>query len=189
MSRAGEAAIDRGLKAVELLGSRYTALHVGVAPYGERCFLGAFSEEFRRGAFTESLLAQPRIPLLLWHDSETFPIGASDPYGWDDRLDGLYGRFELLLTSVAQYAASLVDEQVLTGASIGFVPLASEWRPVADAEWDPTLGADHVDTVVRTAARLVEVSLTATPAYLGALVTGIESEPVGDQIPSMELAG
>ena len=30
MSRAGEAAIDRGLKAVELLGSRYTALHVRV---------------------------------------------------------------------------------------------------------------------------------------------------------------
>ena len=42
------------------------------------------------------------------------------------------------------------------------------------------LSEEHIDTVLRKQARLVEVSLTSTPAYLAAWVISIESEPEGD---------
>jgi phage head maturation protease len=63
---------------------------------------------------------------------------------------------------------------LLSGVSVGFVPGSSEWRTIPDSQWDPELGPDHVDTVIRKSARLVEVSLVSTPAYLGAEVVVAE---------------
>jgi hypothetical protein len=53
----------------------------------------------------DSLIDQPKVPLLRWHDERSFPIGQSDPDAWDDRADGLYARFTLLATVAAQTAA------------------------------------------------------------------------------------
>jgi phage head maturation protease len=62
--------------------------------------------------------------------------------------------------------------------SVGFQPTRSSWQYASD--WNPDLGSDHMDHVVRHEARLVEVSLTATPAYVGARVDSVQSESISE---------
>jgi phage head maturation protease len=66
--------------------------------------------------------------------------------------------------------------------SIGFSPIQSSWEYVDD--WNPDLGPTHMDRVTRTESRLIEVSLTPTPAFEGAQVTLVRSaerpRPRGD---------
>ena len=136
-----------------------------VVPYSQPADIGWFTEEFRRGAFRESLKVTPNVPLLMYHDERSDPIGVAT--GWDDRTDGLHGRFRLDSSSRAQEAARLVAGGYLAFMSIRFVPM--------DTTWDFLDDKDHA---IRTRARLLEVSLVSTPAYPMATVTEVRHADV-----------
>lgn len=130
---------------------------------------GWYEECVGKGAFDKSIAEAARsLPLLLWHDNRSWPVGKAT--GWESRDDGLYGVWELADTPEAQRAAALAKDGFLDGLSVGYVPIRSEWSFAEDQD-DPAA----VDRVRRVEARLVEVSLTPTPAYAGAGVTLVRS--------------
>lgn len=143
-------------------------------PYGTWENVGWYLEQHEKGSLAKSIEeAANGLPLLLWHDNRTYPVGVAD--AWTEADDGLLGVWRMDSSDEAQRAADLAERGMLTGLSIGFVPIRSEWEYVDLAEWDPDLGPDHMDRVVRQESRLLEVSLTPTPAYAGAQVTLVRS--------------
>ena len=66
---------------------------------------------------------------------------------------------------------------MLTGMSVGFVPI-EEYRTVkgqrVDVNTDVELDEDGIPWVTRRQARLLETSLTPTPAYVGAQIPARE---------------
>jgi HK97 family phage prohead protease len=146
MSALAERLVDGGLDAAQILGEAFTSITGRVVPYSAGYTdVGWFAEWFERGAFTASLVEHPTTPLLLFHDGKTFPIGVAE--AWDDRADGLHGRFRLAMSSVAQVAASYVRDGFMDGMSVGFSPERSSWSYAAD--WDPDRGVDGLDKVTR----------------------------------------
>ena len=113
------------------------------------------------------------LPLLLFHDNRSFPVGASEQ--WTHTPDGLDGVWKLNDSPEAQQAAGAAERGELTGLSIGFQPIRSDWDMVAWDDWDPDLGPDHMDHVTRLESRLVEVSITPTPAFTDAQVNSVRS--------------
>ena len=86
--------------------------------------------------------------------------------------DGLWAQFRLAMTPVAQVAGQHAADGFMTGMSVGFSPIRSTWKYAS--EWNPNLGVDHMDHVVRHEALLHEVSLTPTPAYDMARVQSVQ---------------
>lgn len=122
-------------------------------------------EKIKKGAFSKSIReAAKRLPLLLFHDSRSFPVGVSEK--WTESADGLDCVWRLDTSEVAQEAARLADAGMLTGLSVGFIGLQAE------RTYDEDSGMSWVE---RTEARLLEVSLTPTPAYVGAQVATVRS--------------
>lgn len=159
--------------ALEALGEWFHELEGRVVPYNQPTNVGGFYEQFAPGAFVESIaVSRGALPLLLWHDNKMIPIGVG--VEWSEERDGLYGRFKLASEPVAQVSAQAARDSFLTGMSVGFVPQLTTWQYAPD--WDPDRGV--LDTATRTKARLLEVSLTPTPAYVGALVTNVRAEAV-----------
>ncbi len=143
-------------------------------PYNTWTSIGWFAEQFSPGAFARSIKeAANGLPLLMWHNNQTWPVGVSDK--WDDNAQGLDGVWKLDTSEEAERAADLAEKKMLTGLSVGFVPIRSQWEMVDWKDWDPDLGVEHMDKVTRDEARLLEVSLTPTPAYAGAQVSLVRS--------------
>ena len=143
-------------------------------PYNTWTSIGWFAEQFAPGAFARSIKeAANGLPLLVWHDNRTWPIGVAD--SWDDNADGLDGVWKLDNSEEALRAADLAEKKMLTGLSVGFVPIRSTWEMVDYENWDPDLGIEHMDKVTRDEARLIETSVTPTPAYAGAQVQMVRS--------------
>jgi hypothetical protein len=109
----------------------------------------------------------------LFHDRQSFPVGSAET--WTHAYDGLDGVWKLNDSEPAQRAAASAERGELTGLSIGFQPVRSQWDFVDWDAWDPDLGPDHMDKVTRQESRLVEVSVTATPAFVDAAVTNVRS--------------
>jgi HK97 family phage prohead protease len=110
-----------------------------------------------------------QLPLLLFHDNRSWPAGHAEQ--WTHEADGLHGVWRLNDTPEAQQAAELAAAGDLTGLSIGFQPIRSQWEMLDQGEWDPDAGPDHMDRVTRLESRLLEVSLTPTPVFADAEVT------------------
>jgi HK97 family phage prohead protease len=160
------------LRAEQNAAGVWTSLTGRAVPYGAWANIGWYAEQWERGALSKSIDEAARaLPLLMFHNSKTFPVGAASD--WDDNKAGLDGKWELDDSEEAQRAAGLADKGFLTGMSIGFVPIRQSWDFVDD--WDPDLGLEHMDKCTRQEARLVEVSLTPTPAYAGAVVDLVRS--------------
>ena len=154
--------------------SALSELRGRAVPYGVETNVGWYLESFKRGAFAKSIReAAARLPLLLWHDAQAFPVGVAS--SWAESAEGLDGTWRLDDSELAQRAARQARDGFLTGLSVGFQPLpnGSRWTLVPDDEWDPQTG--NVDSVERVAARLLETSLTPTPAYAGAQVALVRS--------------
>jgi HK97 family phage prohead protease len=175
MSALAETLVDAGYDAAEILGRQYAAITGMVVPWDTPTIVGPFVEEWKRGAFTRSLTKQPKLPLLPFHDARAVPLGQS--VGWQDEPEGLYGIFRVLMTSAAQVAADYASQGIMSGLSIGFVGEAAEWRYAST--YAPEQGAGYMDHVTRTQARLVEVSLVNTPAFVDAQVTRVDAVPAG----------
>lgn len=150
----------------------YSMLRGLAVPYDEWASIGWFLEQFSPGSLAKSIREAARdLPLNLFHDNRTFPIGAADE--WDETDKGLVGTWRLDGSETAQEAARLAEAGMLTGLSIEFAPIRSEWE-MAD-EWDPSRGPDFMDKVTRIEARLGAVGLVQTPAYTKAGVELVRS--------------
>lgn len=134
-------------------------------PYKTWANIGAYQEQIWPSCFIESLKDDPNLPLLLFHDSRSFPVGIADR--WIHKPDGLYGVWKMDSAQQAKEAARQASVGHF-GLSIGFQGTAegTDYRTEGDQLW-----------VTRLVARLLEVSLTPVPAYVGAKVTLAKLEP------------
>lgn len=150
-----------------------TFLHGRAVPYDTPTTIGGwFQEEHAAGSFAKSIKEAARaLPLLLFHDARSFPIGKADT--WEDGPTGLDGIWKLDSSDEAQRAARLADDEMLSFMSIGFSPIRSEWT--FTEEFNPDKGPDYMDKVRRLESRLVETSLVSTPAFKDATVTLVRS--------------
>ncbi|MBT56598.1 MAG: hypothetical protein CMF72_24760 [Mameliella sp.] len=159
------------LREVESTAS-YSMLRGIAVPYDELASIGWFLEEFAPGSLAKSIKEAARaLPLNLFHENRTFPIGAADE--WTEAERGLIGTWRLDGSELAQEAARLAEAGMLTGLSIEFAPIRSEWTEAR--EWDPSRGPDYMDRVRRVEARLGAVGLVQTPAYVSAGVELVRS--------------
>jgi HK97 family phage prohead protease len=161
------------LRNTQLVGKPYRYLEGRAVPFETWADCGWFLEQHLRGSLDQTTKAGSgqRLPLLLFHNNRSFPIGSAE--SWDHRDDGLHGVWRLNELPEAQQAASLAETGDLGYLSIGFQPVKSNWEYVDD--WNPDLGPDHKDRVTRQESRLLEVSLTPTPAFTDAEVTMVRS--------------
>lgn len=161
----------------------------GIAvPYNREADIGWFVESFAPGSLAKSIQEAARsLPLHLFHDSQSFPIGVADR--WADGSDELVGVWKLDDGDVAQRAAKLAEpdedgRSALGYLSIRFQPIRSEWEYADD--FNPDLGTAHKDRVTRTEARLLETSLVSTPAYKEAAVQFVRT---GERAIEREASG
>jgi HK97 family phage prohead protease len=121
-------------------------------------------ETFQRGALAGADPA--RVPLTARHprDNQELPIGVTVEL--DERADAAYGAWRVSKTAVGDEVLELARDGVPLGLSIGFmeVPGGSRWSP-------------DRRRVVRTRAQLDHIAVVRTPAYVGAGVVGVRSEP------------
>ena len=153
-------------------GKPYRYLEGRAVPYDTLADVGWFLEQHASGSFKQSTKAGTGrgLPLLLFHENRSFPIGHAEEWRHDDGLSGVW---RLNDSPEAQRAAGAVDDGDLNGLSIGFLPIKSEWAYVD--EWAPDLGPEHKDRVTRFESRLLEVSLTPTPAFEDAEVACVRT--------------
>jgi HK97 family phage prohead protease len=160
------------LRDAQAVGRPYKYLEGRAVPYGEWADIGWFVEQFAPASFRQSTKTGGKhAPLLLFHDNRSFPIGVLDTASHED--GGMDGVWRLNESAEAQRAAGAADVGELVGLSVGFAPIRSDWTYVDD--WNPDLGASHKDRVVRQEARLLEVSLTPTPAFESASVSQVRT--------------
>lgn len=146
-------------------------------PYGEWTDVGWFMEQFSRGAFAKSIReAAKDLPLLLWHDNRSFPVGKAEK--WTEGGDGLDAVWRMDTEDpLAVEATRKAKGGFLTGLSVGFAPM-----PERDTL---TIDDDGLPWITRNEARLLEVSLTPTPAYAGAQVALVRSRTAqGNHAPA-----
>lgn len=147
-------------------------------PYDKPAVIaGRFVEQIAARCFAKSIVeAARRLPLMARHSLDSWPLGSADE--WDERADGLYAQWTLADTEQAREAWQLVSAGHLSGLSVGFMPVRSDWSLA-----DPP----ELDQVVRREARLVEVSLVPVGTYADARVmvrTGegrVKGTPRADQ--------
>lgn len=141
----------------------------GIAvPYNTWADIGWFMEAHAPGSFAKSIREAARgLPLLMFHDSKSLPVGVS--HEWRDTTDhlGCVWRIDTK-DDLAVEAARKAADGILTGLSIGFAPIKTTWET----------DEKGLDWATRTESRLLEVSLTPTPAFAGAAVTMVRSREV-----------
>lgn len=127
----------------------------------------AYDETFTLGAFRKTLRERNKpVPLLKSHDYKDWAIGGAEDL--TETPEGLVGTWRLSDTERGREAATLIQDGVLGGLSIGFEPLANRVTPGTERR----AGRDLVE---RTEVKLREVSLCTFPAYELAGVTGQRS--------------
>lgn len=147
----------------------YTHMEGRAAPYGVETNRGWFLEGFADGLFDKSLKeAASNLPLLLWHDSMSWPVGSSAKWR-SVPGDGLYGEWKLDGSADAQRAAQLAKDGHLGFLSVGYIPTRSTWALSDAEEWDPA-DSSTLDRVTRHEARLLETSMVTTPAFASAQI-------------------
>lgn len=156
------------LREVEVTGRPARYLEGRAVPYDTWADLSWFRERHAPDSFKKSTTggSGKKLPLLLFHDNRSFPIGHADSWKHDD---GLRGVWKLSGSPEADRAADAAAAGDLLGLSVGFMPVRSDWEYVED--WDPDRGPEHKDKVTRLESRLLEVSMTPTPAFADAEVT------------------
>lgn len=126
------------------------------APYDTVIEYAGIQEQFARGAFDpKSVVGAP----LLWSHDRAEPVGHITSA--DDTPVGLSVTATVLPTARGRDAITLLRGGSLRGLSVGFQP-------------DEMINTPH--GVTYTKASLVELSLTATPAYPDAAVASVRSE-------------
>lgn len=166
-------AVALELRDVEVSGSTtFQYLEGRAVPYDTWGDVGWFMEKHAQDSFKQSTTggSGKGLPLLLFHDNRSFPIGHAEHWRHDD---GLVGVWKLNGEPEAQRAAGAVKDGDLRGMSVGFQPKESDWK-LAD-HFNPDQGESGKDKVTRLRSRLLEVSLTPTPVFEDAEVVLVRS--------------
>lgn len=164
VSRAGFEVRDIDTKGRRLLGR--------AVPYDVEIDLGWYYETIAPGTFTKSIRETAKdLPLLLFHDSESLDSIVGHVERWEDSKKGLDGIWLFDDDASSQRAADKAESGSLGFMSVGFQPLNGERGSVRT--WDE----DDVMHVVRREARLLETSLTPTPAYKDAVIKKVRAMP------------
>jgi HK97 family phage prohead protease len=145
-----------------------------VVPYNVRTNRGFYAEGVRPGALDKSIaeLGAGGVPLVFMsHEDQAWPVGTS--IAFESKPDALYGRWRLDTGPEATRAGQLVRDGFLSGLSVGAEAIRNEWEYVAEGQWSPDLGIEHMDTLWRVEARLVHVALVTTQAFAQAKVLAI----------------
>lgn len=163
------------LRETTLTGKPYRYLEGLAVPFGVDADIGGYVEQHAEGSFAHSTRAGTgkSLPLLIAHDNRSLAAVAGHVVKWTNSADGLRGVWQLNDGPGAQTAAALADNGDVTGLSIGFQPIRSTWELLDVDDWAPELGPAHKDRVTRVESRLLEVSITPTPAFADAQVTAI----------------
>ncbi len=137
-----------------------------VVPYGTATEVsdpgrpGSYREVMAPGVFARSIAERGhKVKLLRDHD-RTSVLGRASRL--EERPEGLFAEFVVSDTVAGNEALALARDGALDGFSVGFRPLRHR--------------VDDDGTVVRLEAALLEVSLTAFPAYADAAVAGVRSQ-------------
>jgi HK97 family phage prohead protease len=130
-----------------------------VMPYNTEARIGTYTETFRPGAFADADPTQ--VPLLAVHDHESLPIGRA--LTLTDGPTGLDAELRVSKTTLGDEVLELVRDGAATGLSVGFVPVTDRWNATRSS-------------VERIKAKLVEISITAFPAYSDARILAVRSE-------------
>jgi len=132
-------------------------------------------ETFERGALAGTDPA--RVPLTARHpvDAQQLPIGVGVEL--EERDDAAWGAWRVSKTALGDEVLELARDGVPLGLSIGFmeVPGGSRWSP-------------DRRRVARTRALVDHAAIVRTPAYVGAGVVGVRSEPERIARPLLTLA-
>lgn len=129
----------------------------GIAvPWDQTIEIDGYKERFERGAFDDAELG------LLYaehgHTAQQLPIGRIAAS--ENRDTGQWISAPISQTSLGRDVYTLLRDGVLAQFSVGFVPVEQR---------------DDNGVIVRTKAKLPEVSVVGIPAYLGATVTAVRS--------------
>jgi len=156
------------------------------APYNIWTSRGYYMLKLAEGCFDKSVKEAARnLPLLLWHDDRSFPIGYTQ--NWNSRADGMWGEWSLDDAAEAQRAARLAQSGVLTGLSVSWVPILNDWQVSDLREW--TLDDQStLDRCTLLEGRLIETSIVSTPQWEEAHVTLVAAKrdtPASDR-PSFD---
>jgi HK97 family phage prohead protease len=175
------------LRDAQAVGRPFKYLEGRAVPYGTWADIGWFLEQHRHGSFkrsTNGSRSDPKIPLLLFHDNRSFPIGHAE--SWTHPDDGLHGVWKLNDSAEAQRAAGMADDGDLVGLSIGFQDVTRpEWEWPKD--FDPDGGPEAKARVTRIESRLLEVSMTPTPAFADATVSMVRTRARPPAPPEREV--
>jgi hypothetical protein len=142
-----------------------------VAPYDEVSYLTPHrkGERVKRGAFAKSIAERStRIPLFLAHE-HGIPVGLSTL--WSDDATGLTASFRVAEGARGDEALEAASDGRLGGLSVGFVPVKQ------------LRGRDGVMEVRE--GKLMEVSLTALPAYDSAAILSVRAarrDPIAEML-------
>ena len=149
-----------------------------IVPYDDPTPIAAgVWEVMHRGALDRTLRERQKAIDLRWgHSIEGMPIGGVESF--ESKDDGMYVRFGLNNTTVANDARELLRSGHATGLSVGFLPVKGR---TYDTEND-----DGSVTLHRTEIRLDHVAFTHRPAYPAAQVTSFREEP--EQVEPAERA-
>lgn len=191
--RASRGYLDYAMREVETSASgRF--LEGRAVPYNVWTDTGWYMERIMPGTFTKSIQeAANGLPLLLFHDSRKFPVGVAEQ--WREESDGLYGVWRMDEDDdAAMRALAKAGKGMLSSLSVGFVPIEN-WIDDDGRLRDVNNEVEIDDTgmvwVTRRQARLLEVSLTPTPAYAGADVLAVRElrAAAGDRVAVPDAGG
>lgn len=138
----------------------------GIAvPFGERFDMGHAQEVFTRGAFSRTITERgaQAVKFLALHDHKVMPLGRAQTLRED--AAGLYGEFRVSKTTAGDEALELIADGALDGLSVGFSPVRDRWD------------RDHA-VVERVEVKLHEVSAVCFPAYQGARISALRTDPL-----------
>ncbi len=153
---------DHGRIAVVAGEVTRTVDEAGNATYTALAYDTSASDLHGTGIDPAAFRSLPMLPVLLWHDRASFPVGKVT--GWTPSESGPVAHFAFhALTGSAREANALVDAGMLDGVSIGFLGYAAEDR-------------DGVPTY--TDVELIEISLTPVPSSRGARISVARAEDV-----------
>ena len=116
-----------------------------VAPFQSTYDNQSYIETFTSSTFDKSTSERGQnIPLLEQHDTSRHPIGMS--VRWEKSAEGLIGEFKLAPTPRGEEARTLAAEGMVTGLSVGFVPIRNRTSTVNGRKHIERLEAklDHV---------------------------------------------
>jgi HK97 family phage prohead protease len=134
-----------------------------VAPWQATYDTGTFVERFAESVFDKSIAERgTRIPLLEQHDQKRNPIGMA--VSWDKTSDGLVADFRLARTTRGEEARQLALDGMVTGLSVGFIPIRNKTEQRDGRQW-----------VTRLEARLDHVGFVTAPAYSEAQIVSVRA--------------